>query len=92
LLNCGGYWTSEASGILTSFGAYTISILTSFRSINQLIGDVQEMFSCVDSDSVLKTSCPHSHLDSIEMTDSFMELIEEVPIYICKVNDNAVDG
>ncbi|MMZ60979.1 hypothetical protein D1872_231040 [compost metagenome] len=50
------------------------------------------MLSCVDSDTVLKSSIPHRHPDPVEVTDSFMELIEEVPIYVCKVNDNAVNG
>ncbi|MDQ0114027.1 hypothetical protein J2T15_003470 [Paenibacillus harenae] len=50
------------------------------------------MFSCVDSDAVLKSSFPHRHLDPVIVTNAFMELFEEVPIYVCKVNDNAVDG
>lgn len=57
----------------------------SFRGIDQLIGDVQEVFSCVDFDAVLKPTFSHRHPDPIKMTDSLMERIEEVPVYVCKI-------
>lgn len=67
-------------------------ILTSFWGKDQLVGDMHEVFSRIDSDSILKSSVPHRHPDPVEMTDSFVELVEEVPIYVCKVDDNAVNG
>jgi hypothetical protein len=53
---------------------------------------MQEMFSCVDFDAVLKSFFPHRHLNPVEVADSFMELIEEIPIHVCKINDDTVDG
>jgi hypothetical protein len=38
----------------------------------------------------LDEAFPHRHLDPVEMTDSFVELVEEVPIDICIVDDNTV--
>jgi hypothetical protein len=73
-------------------GFYPERALSSFPSKDQLVGDMQEVFSCIDSDSILKSSSPHRHIDPVVVTDSFIELIEEVPVHVCKVNDNTVDG
>ncbi|MDY8091437.1 hypothetical protein UY456_00330 [Paenibacillus polymyxa] len=50
------------------------------------------MFRRIDSDAVLKPSFPHRHPDPVEVTDTFMELIEEISMNACKVDDNAVNG
>ncbi|GAB1530033.1 hypothetical protein YSY22_14550 [Brevibacillus formosus] len=52
---------------------------------------MQEVFSCIDFDAVLKSSFPHRHPDPVIVTDPFMELVEEVLVYVCKVDDNTLN-
>jgi hypothetical protein len=47
---------------------------------------MQEMFTRIDFNAVLKSSFPHRHPDPVEMTNSFVELIEEVPIDVLELS------